>query len=80
MNTKLVRIHGYTPGELILGYNPQVYYFDTLPAPVTDPPELEVELPAHQYQIFTALRNERKKLSAEAASYTYYQRGRKERK
>ncbi len=80
INTKSVRIHAYTPAQLMLGYEPQLYHFDSTPAPVPSPEEAEEEVPAHQYQIFTALRDENKRLSSEAASYTHYQRGQKERK
>ena len=37
----------------------------------------EEELPAHQLQIFTALREENKALANQTASYLYQSRGRK---
>ena len=72
MNTKAVRIHGYTPAQLMLGYEPKQYHFNTMPAILPSLNEAEEELPAYQYQIFTALRDENKILSSEAASYTHY--------
>lgn len=80
MNTKGVRIHGYSPSQLMLGFEPQLYHFDINPAPLPTPAEAEEELPPYQYQIFTALRDENKLLSAEAASYTHYRQGKNTRK
>ena len=81
MNTKTVRIHGYTPSQLMLGFNPQLYHFDTTPAAPPLPEDFDAEsLPPHQYQIFSALRDENKRLSSEAASWTHYHAGRNERK
>ena len=81
MNTKAVRIHGYTPSQLMLGFNPQQYHFDTTPAPLPTPEDFDEEsLPPHQVQIFSALRDENKRLSSEAASYSHYHTGRRDRK
>ena len=81
MNTKTVRIHGYTPSQLMLGFNPQLYHFDTTPAAPPLPEDFNADnLPPHQYQIFSALRDENKRLSSEAASWSHYHAGRNERK
>ncbi len=62
MNTKSVRIHGYSPSELMLGYEPQKLHFDTklIVQPVTESEgvqRMEIEeAPAHQRQIYLALR------------------------
>ena len=81
MNTKGVRIRGYSPSQLMLGFEPQLFHFDNMPALIPTPEEIEQEeLPAHQYQIFSALREEYKLLASEAASYTHYHRGKNLRK
>ena len=80
MNTKLVRIHGYSPAQLMLGYEPQQYHFDMKPAPFPEDLRTPPEAPAHQCQIFTALRDENKLLAMEAASYSHYVKGKRDRK
>ena len=80
MNTKLVRIHGYSPAQLMLGYESQQYHFDIEPAPFLEDPTTTQEVPAHQCQIFTALRDETKLLAMEAASYSHYTKSRRDRK
>ena len=78
MNTKGVRIHSYTPTQLILGFNPTLLHFDS---DIIEPPDpatvMEEGLPDHQIQIYTALRDKNKCLASEAAAYTSYSRGRK---
>ena len=80
MNTKLVRIHGYSPAQLMLGYEPQQYHFDIEPTPFPEDLMTPEEAPAHQCQIFTALRDENKLLAMEAASYSHYVKGKRDRK
>ena len=78
MNTKGVRIHSYTPAQLILGFNPTLLHFDS---DIIEPPDpatvMEEGLPDYQIQIYTALRDENKCLASEAAAYASYSRGRK---
>ena len=45
MNTKSVRIHGYSPAQLVLGYEPQLFHFNTDPAPMPLPEEVEEDVP-----------------------------------
>lgn len=46
--------------ELVLGYNPQPYHFDTTPAPPPPTKDFDAEnLPTHQLQIFLALRDDK---------------------
>jgi len=85
MNTKSVRIHGYSPSELMLGYEPQKLHFDTklIVQPVTEPEgvqRMEIEeAPAHQRQIYLALRNERRQTARELTSYVAYHHSKRNR-
>ena len=79
MITKGTKIHGYLPAQLMLGFEPQKYHFDANPVPLPTPGQ-EDDLPPHQAQIFAAIRDENRLLSMEAASYTYYVRGIRQRK
>lgn len=78
MNIKSVRIHGYSPSELMLGYELQKLHFDTkvLIQPVTEPEEVQLieieEASAHQKQIYLALRDERRRTASELTSYVSY--------
>ncbi|MCJ1424369.1 hypothetical protein MMC29_002257 [Sticta canariensis] len=77
MSTKQVKIYGYTPAELMLGFNPELKHYDV------QVPSLPLELedftpttaPRHQLQIFSALCDEKKLLASEAAAYATYNRG-----
>ena len=80
LNTKAVRIHGYTPATLMLGFDPQLFHFDINPYPIPPPNEIDIDQPAHQLQVYAALRSENRLLANEAASYTHYHRGAKARK
>lgn len=70
MNTKSTRIHGYQPAQLMLGFEPQQYHYNTDPAIVPDPQLAETPLPDHQYQLFAALRSENRMLANIIASYS----------
>jgi len=73
LNTKTIRIHGYTPATIMLGFEPSMLYFDVDMVPIpADPTVLEEELPEHQLQIVMALRDENKLLSSEASAYATY--------
>ena len=62
----------------MLGFQPQQYHFDLEPAPLPEYPEDLQEAPAHEHQIFAALRDENRLLSMEAASYTHHAKGKRE--
>jgi len=47
MNTKGVRIHGYSLSQLILGFEPQLYYFDINLAPLPILDKAKEELPLY---------------------------------
>lgn len=47
MNTKSVRLPGSSPAQLMLGFEPQSFHFDSVPAPMPPPQEFEKELPEH---------------------------------
>lgn len=80
-NTKDTRIHGYAPAEIILGFIPQMIHFDVSAAPIPDRFEAEIEeAPHHQQQDFMALRDGKKCLASEAAAYTHYIKGIRERR
>ena len=79
MNIKSVRIHGYSPAQLMLEYELQFFHFNTEPASIPMLEDIEKSISIHQHQIFMALRDENKLLSAEAASYSHYSRGRRVR-
>ena len=79
MNTKSITLHGYSPSQVMLGYEPQVHHFDTEPAPIPMPEDFEEGVPAHQLQIFQALRDEHKLLASEANSYSHYTQVRDQR-
>ena len=70
-NTKDVKIHGYSPAELLLGFEPKLTHFDTDLVPIEDPGPHPPDLPRHQLQLYMALRDENKCLSSEAASYRH---------
>ena len=80
-NTKTIRLHGYLPAELMLGFEPKLLHFDTdLVRLPQEPEDWAQELPAHQHQIYMALRDENKCLASEAASYRHYGSERRKRK
>lgn len=42
-NTKDAKIHGYAPAEIILGFTPQLIYYDVSAAPLPGNFEAEIE-------------------------------------
>lgn len=81
LNTKHLRVHGFSPAELILGFQPELLHFDTQPAEHFDGEEVEIEdVPEHQHRIYMALRDENKRLASEAAAYTHYQKSKRDRR
>lgn len=82
-NSKFQRVHGYTPAELMLGFHPQQMHYDlrdtqyNLESPDTQDIQ---ETPRHTQQIFMALRDENRCLSAEASAYIHYYRSKNERR
>lgn len=58
INTKQLTIHGYSLAQLILSYEPSLYHSNTISTSIPSPDEVGEELTQHQYQIFTALRDE----------------------
>lgn len=42
-NTKDAKIHGYAPAEIILGFTPQLIYFDISATPLPDQLEAEIK-------------------------------------
>lgn len=85
MNTKSVRIHGYSPSELMLGYEPQKLHFDTklITQPVNETEGMQrmeiEEAPEHQRQIYLALRNERRQTVRELTSFVAYHHSKRNR-
>jgi hypothetical protein len=65
INTRLIRVHGYSPAQILLGYTPKLLHLDPPgeghTAPV-DKEDLE-RLPAHQYRIAWSLRSKRRELA-----------------
>ena len=72
MNTKTTKVYGYTPAQIILGFEPKHYYFDIEPLPLPAIKLVEQPLPDHQYQLLAALRDENRLLSSEVASYSHH--------
>jgi hypothetical protein len=63
INTRLLRIHGYSPSQLLFGFTPKLMHLNTR-LPTKPPMEDEIEqLPAHQYHLGDALRSERRELA-----------------
>lgn len=73
-NTKFQRIHGYTPSELIMGFQPKLMHFDLQPDDEIQYSFEDIE-PATEYtlHIFAALRDEKKCLASDAVAYQHYQ-------
>lgn len=80
MNTKVAKVNGFAPSQIMLGFEPQQYHFDIKSVAIPDLDDAEQELPAHQYQIFTALRDENRLLASENAIYSHGYRKARERK
>ena len=51
MNTKSTKIHGYSPAQIMLGFEPKHFHFDIEPRLLPDPEQAEQPLPEHQYQL-----------------------------
>ena len=71
MNTKTTKIHDYSAAQIMLRFEPIHVHFDAEPLILPDLKQTEQAMPPHQYQIFSALRDENRLLASEAASYTH---------
>ena len=81
LNTKCTKTHGYQPAQLMLGFESKVMHLDIEPTQVPDPVVAMDTLPAHQYQLHTAMRSEARPPASEFASYTHsYQHARRFRR
>ena len=69
MNTKATRIHGYQPAQIMLGFEPQQNHYNIDPTPLLGPRQAEETMPAMEYQLFAALREENRMLASDIASY-----------
>lgn len=80
-NTNFQRIQGFSPSELMLGFEPQQMHYDLRAVDqVLHTETLDQEVPRHIRQIFTALRDERRCLASDAVAYVHYQKSRNARK
>ena len=81
LNTICTKIHGSRPAQLMLGFEPKAIHLDIESTQVLDPVVAMDTLPAHQYQLHTAMRSEARLLASEVASYTHsYQHTRRTRR
>jgi hypothetical protein len=62
MNTRLIRIHGYSPAAILLGFTPTLLHLGMIPAEPVNEGDLD-DLPAHQYQLAETLQSERRELA-----------------
>lgn len=86
LNTKHLRVHGFSPAELMLRFQPELTHFHIQLEGQLEPESLEehdVDIegtPEHQHKIYMALRDKNKCLASEAAAYTSYQKSKRDRK
>ncbi|OGE53873.1 hypothetical protein PENARI_c007G07174 [Penicillium arizonense] len=70
MNTRLVRVHGYTPAELLLGFNPRTRLYDTGIIYLATLEEWQSSDPApeHLLRLYNMYRGERRQAGSEAVA------------
>ena len=80
INTESTNVHGYSPAQIMLGFEPKHYHFDIKPVTLPTLDQAEEPLPEYHYQISSALGDEQRLLSSENASYTYHYHKQTQRK
>ena len=80
-NTKFQRIQGFSPSELMLGFESQQMHYDLRTIDqVLHTGMLDQEVSRHTHQIFTALRDKQRCLASDAMAYLHYQKSENTRK
>ena len=80
LNTNYIKIHNYNSTQLMLEFESQFRHYDTILLSIFS--IIDEFLSKHQYQLFTALRDEQRLLEEEVANYIHnyeQQRKRKQR-
>lgn len=79
-NIKDANNHRYAPAGILLGFTPQMIYFDISTLPLPDCFEAKIEEASYNnHRIFMVPQDEKKCFASEATAYTYYVKGIQER-
>ena len=62
INTRLMRVHGYSPANILMGYTPRLWHQQTATTTAVEEDEIKA-LPANQISIRNALRSEQSELA-----------------